>query len=339
MAFPSDPPANRFVRRIQFKDMIRIQETYRNNSLAKCLVFYGVLISICRGQTTSPSDSRGIPVTFEENRGQFDRGIKFLGKLPGGTLALTEDDIRFSRGQDAVRLQFIGAKNRKEIEGVSRAVGTSNYFLGSDPSKWQKDIPNFTSVRFKGVYKGIDVVFRGEGRKAEYDFMVAPNVDPSKIEMRFEGSNALRLTEQGDLILTAGGLEITHHKPVVFQSDQVERRAVTGQFVLRGPQTVGFQIGDYDRSKPLTIDPEVTYSAIIAGNAPNAVAADSAGNIYVTGVTGFPDFPLTAGSLQNAVGGNAAFVYKLNPSGTAMLYSAIAGGGSGSYSNTSDRCG
>ena len=100
-----------------------------------------------------------------------------------------------------VRMRFEGAQANRQpvLEGLERLPGRSNYFIGNDPKQWHTDIPQYAKVRYQGLYPGIDLVAYGNPQRLEYDFVVAPGVDPDVIRLAFEGAEALRLGEDGDL--------------------------------------------------------------------------------------------------------------------------------------------
>jgi hypothetical protein len=236
---------------------------------------------------------------------------------------------------DVVRMQLAGANAAVEPVGVDRLPGTSNYFLGNDPAKWRSDIPNFAKVRYDGVYPGVDLVYYGNQRQLEYDFVVAPGASTEPIRLRFAGTRALRLDGQGNLAIVAGHGSIAFRKPVVYQMLHGSRVPVQGEFELLADNSVGFRVGKYDHSAALTIDPILAYSTYFGGTDAEFVVAltsDAGGDAYVTGLTLSENFPLTAGAYQavnyatpsNNV--STAFISKFNPSGTALLYSTYLGG-------------
>ncbi len=261
---------------------------------------------------------------------QCDPEVWYLTRRGTGAILLTESGIRFrGNGPESITLSFSAGQKPRAIEALEPTGGTSNYFFGIDSRNWRTNIPNFLALRYREIYRGIDVVFRGRGRNTEYDFIVAPQADPNQIEMDFSGAKALRISEAGDLIAIGNGFEIVHRKPAIYQTHEGIRHDVSGNFVFRDRQRVAFQLGEYDPTEVLVIDPVVSYSAIIGGSGAEvaqAVAVDAAGNAYVAGNTTSNDFPFVAGSLRNAVSGTAGLVYKLDPSGTTLLYSAIVAG-------------
>lgn len=236
---------------------------------------------------------------------------------------------------DVVRMQLEGANASVEPVGVDRLPGSTNYFLGNDPAKWRSDIPNFAKVRYAGVYPGVDLVYYGNQKQLEYDFVVAPGASAEPIRLRFAGAHAVKLDEDGNLAIVATNGNVAFRKPVVYQNVNGTRVAIAGRFKLLANNEVGFSVGNYDHMAALVIDPTLTYSTYFGGTDAEfvvAVTSDAAGDAYVTGLTLSEDFPLTAGAFQavnyatpsNNV--STAFISKFNPSGTALLYSTYLGG-------------
>jgi hypothetical protein len=148
------------------------------------------------------------------------------------------------------------------------------------------------------------------------------------IRMTFETADRLRIDRHGDLVIQAKRNEYRHKKPVVYQEIAGRRVPVAGAWILRGKEG-SFRLGAYDRSKELVIDPPLIYSTYEGGSGLDyayGVAVDSIGNTYVVGGAGSTNFPPRA--RQNTLkGAEDVFVTKINPSGTAKLYSTYLGGG------------
>jgi hypothetical protein len=283
-----------------------------------------------------------------------------------------------------LRLRLLGANPKPEVRGLDELPGKSNYFIGNDPSKWRTNVPNYAKVEYREVYPGINLVHYGNGGQLEHDFVVSPGADPSAIRFAIEGADKLELDAQGDLVLHAGGSEARLRKPVVYQETGGLRQEVAGGFVLRGqsairnlsrwsrePQSeIAFQVGSYDPSQPLVIDPvlvystyfsvgnaiavdtsgnayvcggdtvkkinadgsALVYSTVIGGASCSGIAVDAGGSAYVAGNTNSSNFP-TAGALQATYGGGMydAFVTKLNAAGSALVYSTYLGGSDQDY--------
>ena len=225
---------------------------------------------------------------------------------------------------------FVGANPQPQVVGLDRLAGTSNYFIGSDPSQWHTNIANYGQVEYQNLYPGVDLVFYGNQRQLEYDYVVAPGTDPSVIKLAFDGAESMTIDGQGDLVLHTSAGDVMEDAPVVYQESGGIRQPVSGQFVVEGDGQVGFALGAYDHTQPLVIDPVLSYSTYLGGTGLDqsyGIAVDAAGNAYVTGTTDSADFPTTTGAFQTTSGGGYdAFVTKLNPTGTALVYSTYLGG-------------
>lgn len=281
-----------------------------------------------------------LPLSFEENRGQADSAARFIARQRGYALYLSESEARFElRGQANQRqtfsMKFAGAATRATVEGHQPLAGKSNYFIGDDPNDWRTDIPTFASVRQQGLYPGIDAVFYGNQQRLEYDFVVAPQADPQQIELAFDGVERFELNEQGDLLLSLGDLNLKMLKPTVYQTVNGSRLQIESHYSIRNPQssirnqTVGFEIGDYDRNLPLVIDPVIDYSTYFGGSGTDigyGIAIDRNRNVYITGQTSSLNYP-TKNPLQSMRdGANDAFVTKLSADGSMPVFSTYIGG-------------
>ena len=236
--------------------------------------------------------------------------------------------------RDTLRLQLQGANAQAQVSGSDELPGTTNYFLGNDPSRWRTRVPTFAKVHYTGVYPGIDLIYYGNQRRLEYDFVVAPHANPRQVELHFSGAQQLKLDGDGNLLVFEDNGEVAFEKPVVYQDEKGQRVPVKGRYTLLANHTVGFKVGKYDRSKTLVIDPTLSYSTYLGGSTEDAgvaVAVDAASNIYVTGFTLDTDFPVTTGAFQttNTAENEVAFVARLNAAGSALVYATYLGGTSG----------
>ncbi|HEX8352382.1 MAG TPA: SBBP repeat-containing protein [Pyrinomonadaceae bacterium] len=308
-----------------------------------------------------------IPLSFEANRGQAESSVDFLARGAGYALFLRPaeavlvlsprsdgakakgrapkragedapleagDGSASARGlspspQSVLRMRLLGADESAAAEGADELAGKVNYLVGDDPAGWRTQVPTFGRVRYAEVYPGIDLVYYGNQRQLEYDFHVAPGVDPRAVSLRFDGADKVEVDAGGDLLLTLGESVVRQPKPFVYQEVAGARRAVEGGYALGADGRVGFALGEYDAGLPLVIDPVIVYSTYLGGSGSeqaNGVALDSAGNTYIAGFTSSTDFP-TANALQAANGGfQDAFVTKINPAGNALVYSTYFGG-------------
>jgi hypothetical protein len=303
----------------------------------------GIILASVAGPALAIPEYGNLPLSFEANAGQVaDRQVEFLGRGQGYTLFLTPAEAVLSlsgprRSTAVVRLRMTGGNGHPRVVGEDPLPGRSNYLLGDDPRQWRIGVPSYARVRYQGVYPGVDLVFRGNHRQIEYDFVITPQADPGSIRLAFQGADRITVGAAGELILRTAAGELIQPAPEVYQDVEGRRKRIEGRYVLlaadagkRVPQ-VGFALGRYDRARPLVIDPLLAFSTFLGGNGDefgNGIAVDSAGNAYVTGVTASTNFPgVGGGSLQPAYGGNGdAFVTKINAAGTAILYSTYLGG-------------
>jgi photosystem II stability/assembly factor-like uncharacterized protein len=231
-------------------------------------------------------------------------------------------------GSAVLRMKLEGANPASQAEGIDELPGKSHYFIGNDPQKWRTDVPSYARVMFRDVYPGVDLVYYGKDQQLEYDFMVAPGVDPATIRLAYEGAQSIEMDAQGDLVLHTEGGDVRQHKPVVYQEVDGARREIPSRYVLKDQQRVGFHVDAYDASKPLVIDPVLVYATFLGGfNSEEglSITVDASGNAYVAGRAGSFNFPVE--NPTQPYGGNSdAFVAKLNPTGSALIYSTYLGG-------------
>jgi hypothetical protein len=257
-------------------------------------------------------------------------------------LNATGADLVFENATLSLRVR--GANPNSTPTPERRLPGTANYFTTQDKSKWQHNLPTYAAIRYPNVLPGIDLVYYGQGKQLEYDFVLAPGADPDQIEMQVSQGWKRRLTADGDLEISTAGGTVRFAKPVSYQlSPDGSRQPVKSAYQTRAANRFGFRIGNYDRTRPLIIDPVFIFGTYLGGNVSDiarAVAVDSARNVWVAGRTLSVSFPVTNGS--SCQGGplgqpcgfgsttpNIApwgFVTKFDPTGTRVLFSTYLGG-------------
>lgn len=304
-----------------------------------------------------------LPLHFEANHGQADSQAQFLARGPGYSFFLTPTEavmelrqpdapemapprIRAERTGRAgattrtLRMQFAGANAQPRMLGLEALPGKVNYLCGNDEAQWQRGISMFARVQYEQLYPGVDLLCYGNQGQLEYDFIIAPGANPDAISLYFEGVDQLEVDGQGDLVLHAAGGRLRQHKPVLYQTIQSARKEISGGYLLRQNHTVQFQVGNYDRAQPLIIDPVLSYSTYLGGGRLDIgwdIAVDAAGNAYLAGetISLLPNL-VTPGAFQtnyaggfsdhtNQIGGDA-FVAKLDPTGSNLVYLTYLGG-------------
>jgi len=292
------------------------------------------------------------PLHFEANKGQTDATVKFLSRGSGYNMFLTatetvvalnrtssKKDVAATEERAVVRMAWKGADPQARVTGLEPLPGKSNYLIGSDQSQWRTDITSFGKVQYENLYPGINLVFYGDQKQLEYDFVVAPGADLNAIRLSFAGEQRLNIDKQGNLVIRAGKEKLVQKAPVVYQEVNGTRQQIAGSYVKKGAHEVGFQVASYDAGKTLYIDPVFSFSTFFGGNANNyakAVAVDASNNIYVTGYTESTTFP-TTGGVYSATSPSCSFdrpdvfVTKISSAG-AIVYSTYVGD-----NNTADK--
>ena len=287
--------------------------------------------------------------------------MKFLAHGNGYGLFLTAEEAVLvlqpaatraglpARPISVLTLKLAKANPSPEVTASDELPGKSNYLIGPDPRNWHRNVPQFSRVRYHGVYPGIDLVYYGRPGQLEYDFEIAPGADPSQVSWRVESSDEKdfdqpRLDASGDLLLATAGGRVRFAAPHVYQKNGDQEQTVVGRFTLLGHGAVGFELGAYDRSRALIIDPIVNYSTYLGGSGAEScsailgaaftpgcpsIAVDSASDAYIAGATtSTVAFPIPAGGATPApVNGPAdVFITKFDNTGSVVLFTTFLGG-------------
>lgn len=265
-----------------------------------------------------------MPVRFEANAGQHSANVKFTARTDGYSLFFTSRDVVFvpsGEGSKAVTISLGQANASPNVDGVDLLPAKTSYFTGNEQDRWKTGVSQYERIRYAGVYPGVDLVYYGTGRQLEYDFILKPEANPRQIQMKFHGADAVRMAANGDLLVRAGDQELTQKKPVAYQiGASGVHEEVACRFRMAGRHAAGFDVGRYDRSRQLIIDPPLVYSSYVGGSSDNAITAmtvDRAGIIYVAGYTYSSDIAATDTSYQGTVGGfTDIWIARINPART-----------------------
>ncbi|HXW17268.1 MAG TPA: SBBP repeat-containing protein [Candidatus Acidoferrales bacterium] len=294
-----------------------------------------------------------LPLRFEANHGQTDPRVNFISRGSTSALFLTPSsavltlDVASSVSKPsqygpansprpdrvALQLSLAGANASAPADGLNPLPGPSNYFVGNDPHNWRTNIPTFAKVRYTGIYPGVDLVYYGNHRALEYDFIVSPAADPRRIRIHVTGARRVSMSRDGAANIETSAGTVSLDRPRIYQLDRGQRTLIAGAYLIAANSDIQFRLGPYDRSRALVIDPVLQYSTFLGGttsDSANAIAVNSSGNAYITGETSSTDFPVTSGALQTSLHGTKnVFISELNAGGTAVIYSTYLGGLSG----------
>jgi hypothetical protein len=316
------------------------------------------------GAQTQPSPAAsitGLPLNFERNLGQAPDEVQYLAHGSSYAIELTEQGAALafaghsSSPAKVIRLRVQGANPTARPAAEAPLPGQVNYFIGNDPAKWRTHVATYGKVRYAGVYPGIDLVYYGTEGKLEYDFAVAPGSEPGKIGLNFEGARRLGVDSQGNLKIQTQDREVAFERPVAYQMSAAgAHMPVSARYRLNGT-AVRFEVGAYDHSKELIIDPVLSYFSYLGGSgvdvignlsptggpptnttSSNAAAVDAAGDLYVAGYTTSTNFPTKAAFASPPAKANPsgtlswAFVTKFAPDAKTLIFSTYMGGSSNS---------
>ena len=290
------------------------------------------------------TDYGKMPLLFEENKGQTDKQAKFVARGSGYTLYLAETEAVFSlkvesqesnvesenpktrhktTKSDELKMNFVGANANPKVSGALEAVTKTTYYIGKQRFE---NLSNYRKVNYQNLYNGIDAVFYGNANnQLEYDFVVSPNADANQIGLNFDGAENVSIDEAGNLVVKTENTELVQQKPFAYQEIDGERIEVASRYVV-SENTVKFELGEYDKTKMLVIDPALNYLTYIGGTAFDSsfeVAADAQGNAYISGTTASLDFH---GQTRSSNDANGVFVAKINPQGSDFVYITILEG-------------
>ncbi len=305
-----------------------------------CFVVSLVLSAVTAGAASRTEYLNTLPLRFEENRGRDSHlDARYIARAQNFSLSLASSanwlEYRDANGAKtaSVYTRLVGANPATRLEAADRLPGVANYFLGSG-GEWRSDVTGFGQVRYGGVYPGIDLVFHGEERRLEYDFIVAPHADPRAIQLELSGQLGMRVEDGGDLVIDTQAGEIRWKKPEIYQDANGVRRAIEGHFRVANSRTVRFEVASYDSTRTLVIDPTLKYATYLGGSGNDGgrgIGIDSAGNVYIVGNTTSANLPTVSAAQGNYGGMSAnfmngdAFVAKFSPAG-ALVYLTYLGG-------------
>jgi hypothetical protein len=228
----------------------------------------------------------------------------------------------------SLRMHVVGGQSDAQVVGSGQLSAKVNYIIGNDPSKWHRGVPRYARVSYQDVYPGIKLTYHGQQNQLEFDFVVAPGSAPDSIKLSFSGASRMTTDAAGNLALASSAGDLTLNKPVAYQERNGVRQPVDARFILKANHQVGFELGRYDRTRELVIDPSLSYATYLGGPSEDVgfgIAVDALGDSFVTGHSNSATFPGFSGTVTGHSAGFSAFVTELDPNG-ALLYTTFVGG-------------
>ena len=273
-------------------------------------------------------------MTFERNDGQVSSQYRYVSRHQGIQTLFSAEGADFVISSGArLQMRFQSAQTAPVISGEHLLAGRANYLRGAQREHWITAIPTYDQLRYTNLYPGIDLVFHADaaGSQLEHDFLLAPGADPNAIRLEMQGADAVKLQADGQLTIAVKGKSLTFQPPAAWQETTAGRVPVAAHFRVDAHRVVTFHLAEYDHTRPLTIDPVLSFSTYLDGTGydlVHATATDAGGNIYAAGVTGSSDFPVNNAEQATIHGLQDAFICKLDPTGHTLLYSTYLGGSS-----------
>jgi uncharacterized protein (TIGR03437 family) len=281
------------------------------------------------------ASAASLPAGFEPNAGRFAPGISFVTQSREYGVSLEPSAVRFllngNHHRGAVVMRFPGSHAAQAVAD-SPSLGPVNYFIGDQPSHWKANLAQYPRVRYTNLYNGIDLALYENAGRLEHDFIVQPGADLTRIALAFSGASTLQTGSDGALLIGTREGELRFEPPALYQEIEGKRVTVEGRYrVDRSARVVRFDVGSYDRSRSLVIDPTVVFTVNLTGSGVQtgtAVASDSQGNMYIAGVTTSMDLQLLNPAQKTFGGGTGdAFVAKWDRTGK-LIYATYLGGSS-----------
>ncbi len=293
----------------------------------------------------------GMAVSFTENLGQWDSRVQFEAQLHDAALFLEADGITVAlrshvshpwRQDDGVlrahayKMRFSGSLGATP-EGEGRQKGYSNYYLGSDPARWRSGVGSYSVVRYRDIWDNIDMEIYSASSALKYNMIVHTGGDPSQVVFEYDGTDGVEVTGKGYLRIRTSVRDVIEVMPFVYQEyGGGDRVSVEGRWRVEkiksesGKWKVWIEVGNYDHSRDLVIDPVLifsTYTGSTADNWGTTAAYDSHRNAYTAGLVFGMGYPVTLGVLDTSFNGNCdVAIFKFDSTGTNRLYATYLGG-------------
>ncbi|GAB3830811.1 DUF7948 domain-containing protein [Hymenobacter jeollabukensis] len=327
------------------------------STLGRVAALLGLLSLPTLAQALSEPPARSLE--FIENKGQWDTRARYAAPLPAGRLFVEATGLTYSfvdpqqlaahhhHGKEgaaatdkmhghAYSMRFVGARSGATLQPTVPTGEVRNYLLGNDAKRWAQGVGGYRELRYQGLWNGIDAhLYENRQGQLEYDFELAARADAGRIRLRYDGADRLQLRPDGVLEIGTSVGTVTELAPQAWQLDANGRQQpVSCRYVLQGRE-VRFELGRYDHTRPLTIDPTVVFSSFTGSTSDNwgfTATYDQQGNMYSGGIAFAAGYPTSPGAFDTSFGGvidMAIIKYNSAATGSASRLWATYIGGSG----------
>lgn len=231
------------------------------------------LLLLVAGFTTfAASAEHLLPIFFVPNSGQTNPLIRYIVQTPEMSAGFALDSAIFQIHGTQLRERFAGANPSAAIQGLDAMAARANFLIGHDPAAWHTSLPTYRGIIYRNLYSGIDMTYTGDDPKMKSKFLIAPGADPNQIRLRYPSADRVFVDDHGDLVVRAGAVELREQAPTAYQEWDGVGHPVRAAYRILG-DTVAFDLADYDVTRPLVIDPVISYSTYIGGTAQSAITA------------------------------------------------------------------
>ncbi len=327
--------------------------TTKNITLKKLLYITALLLqfSFTYGQGS---------IEFIENKGQWDNRVLYKGDVSNGSVFLRNSGItilqynpiefaEFGLLKHAMgdglplnkqvadkalhshswNVDFVGANPSPTVTSTKVLPGYNNYFIGNDASKWGAECRSYQVVTLENIYPGVDARYYTDKGLLKYDLIVKPGGDLSKIALKYDGVDDLKVKNKELSITTSVG-EMKEGKPYTYQAGLTGRNEVNCRYVVDG-NILRFDIKNYDPAATLVIDPSIVFCSFSGSTADNwgfTATYGADGSMFGGGQAWGTGFPVNTGASQTTFGGGTydIGIIKLSPDGSTKIYATYIGG-------------
>ncbi len=200
---------------------------------------------------TGAARSQHLSLLFEQNRGQAPERVRFLARPHGYRVDFTDDGAELHLEAGLIQIQFLGSRHAMP-QGHARLDGLVRY-VGNDSDRNINQVPTFASVRYDGLYPGIDLAFYGRGGQPESTFLVSPETKPESIGLRISGADGIDVDGDGNLKVQVGMATFRVNLPSAFQMPGRRRQTVDIRYEISRVNEIRFRLGEYNPALPLSI--------------------------------------------------------------------------------------